>query len=298
MASRAVWSGFIQFSLVSVPVKAYTAAVSGGGGAPSLNQLHKDCNSRIQYKKTCPIHGEVPNDQIVSGYQFADGQYVVIDTDELQKLRPKAAKSINIAAFVKHDAIDASAFSGKSYYLLPDGPVAQRPYALLVRAMNEQKRNAFAQVVMSGRDKIMLLRPLGKLMMMSELNYAQDMKPRAEFEGDVADVEVEANELKLAKTLTDTLADDKFDLSEYKDNYAEQLTKLIELKVEGKEVVAPPDEPAPQIMNLMDALQKSLADAKAKSAARGKKPAMILAPSTAGKKPAAAAAATRKRKTS
>jgi DNA end-binding protein Ku len=296
MASRAVWSGFIQFSLVSVPVKAYTAAVSGGGGAPSLNQLHKECNSRIQYKKTCPIHGEVPNDQIVSGYQFADGQYVVIDPEEIQKLRPKAAKNISIAAFVKADAIDPSLFSGRSYYLLPDGPVAQRPYALLVRAMTEQKRQAFAQVVMSGRDKIMLVRPVGKLLMMSEITYASDMKPRSEFEGDVADVEVTANELKLAKTLTDALAEDDFDLTAYKDSYAEQLNKLIELKVEGKEVVAPPDEPAPQITNLMDALQKSLAEAKAKRTSGGGKPAKLVAPSTAGKP--AAAAQGRKRKTS
>lgn len=296
MASRAVWSGFIQFSLVSVPVKAYTAAVSGGGGAPGLNQLHKECNSRIQYKKTCPIHGEVPNDQIVSGYQFADGQYVVVEPEEIQKLRPKSAKNISIAAFVKEDAIDPSMFSGRSYYLLPDGPVAQRPYALLVKAMTEQKRQAFAQVVMSGRDKIMLVRPVGKLLMMSEITYASDMKPRSEFEGDVADVEVNANELKLAKTLTDALAEDEFDLSAYRDSYAEQLNKLIELKVEGKEVVAPPDEPAPQITNLMDALQKSLADAKAKRTSGGGKPAKLVAPSTAGK--AAAAAQGRKRKTS
>jgi DNA end-binding protein Ku len=121
------------------------------------------------------------------------------------------------------------------------------------------------------------------------------MKPRSEFEGDVADVEVNANELKLAKTLTDALAEDEFDLSAYKDSYAEQLNKLIELKVEGKEVVAPPDEPAPQITNLMDALQKSLAEAKAKRTAGGGKPTKLVAPSTAGK-PAAAAA--RKRKSS
>src|SRR4051795_9848160 len=178
--SRAVWSGFIRFGLVSMPVKAYTAMVSGGGGAPALNQLHKDCNSRIQYKKTCAVHGEISSDEIVSGYQFAKDQYVVIDTDELEKLRPKSEKDIAIAAFIKPDAIDPAQFSGKSYYLLPDGPVAFRPYALLVRAMSEQRRNAFAQVVMSGRDKIMLVRPVGKLLMMSEVTYAADMKSRGE----------------------------------------------------------------------------------------------------------------------
>jgi DNA end-binding protein Ku len=294
MASRAVWSGFIQFNLVSVPVKAYTAAVSGGGGAPSLNQLHADCHSRIQYKKTCPIHGEVPNDKIVSGYQFADGQYVVVDPAEIEKLRPKSAKNISIAAFIRQGTIDPSQFTGKSYYLMPDGPVAQRPFALLVRAMSEQKRHAFAQVVMSGRDKIMLLRTMGKLLMMSELSYAQDLKPRSEFEGDIADVQVDANELKLAKTLTDAMADDDFDLSEYKDSYAEQLTKLIEMKVAGKEIVEQPEAPAPRVINLMEALQKSLdeAKAKAKKAPTGKPPKLV-APS-----PAAKAAAGRKRKTS
>src|SRR4051812_17751910 len=150
MASRSVWSGFIQFSLVSIPVKAYTAAVSGGGGEPSLNQLHAACNSRIQYKKTCPVHGEIPNDQIVSGYQFAKDQYVIIDKDEVEKLVPKSAKDIAIEAFLKPGAIDPSQFSGKSYYLAPNGPVAQRPYALLVRAMADQKLNAFAQVTMHG----------------------------------------------------------------------------------------------------------------------------------------------------
>jgi len=287
-ASRAVWSGYIRFSMVSMPVKAYTAAVSGGGGAPTLNQLHKDCNSRINYKKTCPIHGEVSGDQIVSGYQFAKDQYVVIDTDELEKLRPKSEKDIAIAAFIKPDAVDPAQFSGKSYYLLPDGQVASRPYALLVRAMSEQKRYAFAQVVLFGREQIVMLRPIGKVLMMSLLNYAGDMKSRTEFEGDVPDVDVTAAELKLAKTLTDTLSDDSFDLTQYEDGYATRLTKLVEAKVKGEEIVAPPEQPEVRTINLMEALQQSL-DAARKS----KKPGKVVAPS-----PAAAKAAARKRKSS
>jgi DNA end-binding protein Ku len=286
-ASRAVWSGFIRFSLVSMPVKAYTVAVSGGGGAPALNQLHKDCNSRINYKKVCPVHGELAADQIVSGYQFAKDQYVIIDTDELEKLRPKSEKDIAIAAFIKPDVVDPVQLSGKSYYLLPDGQVAQRPYALLVRAMTEQKRYAFAQVVFSGREQIVLLRPVGKLLIMSMVNYTADLKSRSEFEGDVADVDVTKDELKLALTLTDALSDDAFDLSAYKDTYAERLTKLVEAKVKGEEIVAPPEAPEPRTINLMEALQQSL------DAARKKKPGKVVAPS-----PAAAKAAARKRKTS
>jgi DNA end-binding protein Ku len=287
-SSRSVWSGFIRFSLVYVPVKAYTAT-SSSGGAVALNQLHRDCNSRIQYKKTCPVHGEVPTDQIVSGYQFAKDQYVVIDPEEVEKLRPKSEKDIAINAFIKPDAVDAAQFSGKSYYLLPDGPVAQRAYNLLTRAMREQKRYAFAQVVMFGKEQIILLRPKGKLLMMSMLAYAGEMKDITEFEGDVAEVEVTANEFKLAKTLTEALATDAFDLSQYKDNYADRLRQLIEAKVQGKEVVAPPEQPAPRISNLMDALQQSLAEAQKKA----KKPPKQVAPS-----PAAKAAQARKRKSS
>ncbi|MBC8106580.1 MAG: Ku protein [Anaerolineae bacterium] len=287
-SSRAVWSGYIRFSMVSMPVKAYSAAASGGGGAPALNQLHKDCNSRINYKKVCPIHGELSADQIVSGYQFAKDQYVVIDTDEIDKLRPKSEKDIAIAAFIKPDAIDPSQFTGKSYYLLPDGQVAAKPYALLVRAMVDQKRFAFAQVVFSGREQIVLMRPVGKVLMMSMLSYASDMKSRSEFEGDVPDVDLPAPELKLAKTLTDALSEEKFDLTEYKDSYADRLTKLVEAKVAGKEIVAPPDEPAPRAINLMEALQQSLDAAKNK-----KKPSKVVMPSKA-----AAKAGARKRKSS
>jgi DNA end-binding protein Ku len=285
--SRSVWSGFIQFGLVSVPVKAYTAAASGGGGV-TLNQLHAECHSRIQYKKTCPVHGEVANDQIVSGYQFAKDQYVVIDPDEVERLRVKSEKDIAVKAFVKPDAIDPSQYSGKSYYLLPDGPVAQRPYALLVRGMKEQKRHAFAQVVMSGKRQIVLLRPVGKLLMMSFLSYAQDFKDRREFEDDVQEVELSADEMKLTKMLTDAMADDRFDVGAYTDDYAEQMRKLVEAKVAGREVVEPPEEPAPRIINLVEALKRSIAESQQK-----KKPPKLVAPS-----PAAKAAAARKRKTS
>ena len=129
MAARSVWKGFLRFSLVAVPVKAYTAAQSGG--QVSLNQLHKECHSRIQYKKSCPQHGEVPADQIVSGYEFADGQYVVIEPEEIEKIRSTKEKSLNIEGFIEEDSVDPTYFSGKTWYLTPDGPVAQKPYALL-----------------------------------------------------------------------------------------------------------------------------------------------------------------------
>src|SRR5213078_3806872 len=141
MASRSVWKGFLRFSLVAVPVRAYTAAASGGGGV-ALNQLHSVCNSRIQYKKSCPIHGEVPSGEIVSGYEYTKGQYVVVDTDELSKLRSEDDKAITIDTFISPTAIDPVYYTGKTYYLVPDGPVGQKPYALLQQAMVDEKRHA------------------------------------------------------------------------------------------------------------------------------------------------------------
>ena len=293
-AARSVWKGFVQFSLVSVPVKAYTAAVSGGGKI-ALNQLHKDCHSRIKYQKVCPTHGEVPADQIVSGYEFAKDQYVVIDTDELDKLRSPAEKAVTIQNFVSRDDIPDRYLCGRTLYLVPDGPVAQKPYGLLHRVMSESSRVGFARVVMNGKEKLMLIQPVENLLAMAELSYAQELKNPADFSGEVTKVEVDPAEVKLAKTLTDAMAANDFDISAYKDSYADNLTALIEAKIQGKEVVAPPAEDAPQVINLMEALQRSVeATKKASAAAGGAKPAKLVAPGAAEKKGEAA----RKRKTS
>src|SRR5262249_40436231 len=130
MAARSSWKGFLRFSLVSVPVKAYNATTSGGGEI-TLNQIHADCHSRIKYQKVCPVHGEVSGDAILSGYEFAKGQYVVVDPAEIEKLRPESDKAVQIDAFVSPATIDPIYQNGKTYYLVPDGPVAFKPYALL-----------------------------------------------------------------------------------------------------------------------------------------------------------------------
>ena len=121
MAARSSWKGFLRLSLVSIPVKAYTASSSGGGDI-SLNQLHTACHSRIKYQKLCQVHGEVTQDQIVMGYEYSKGQYAVIDTSELEKLRTESDKAISIDTFIKPEDIDPIYFTEKSYFLTPDGP--------------------------------------------------------------------------------------------------------------------------------------------------------------------------------
>jgi len=290
MAARSSWKGFLRLSLVSVPVKAYTAAASGGGEI-HLNQLHAECHSRIQYKKTCPLHGEVKADEIVSGFEYSKGQYVIVDTDELDKLRTEDDKAIKVNAFISPETLDPVYQSGKTYYLVPDGPVGQRPYAVLHQAMVEENRQAVAQIVMHGKEQTVLLRPMERLLAMSILNYEHQIAKPAAFEEEVPQVEASPEELKLAKTLINVTTPEQFDFSIYKDLYTEKLTKLIEAKIAGQEIVAPPVHEQPQIINLMEALRASVANAQQKEPATAK-PAKKMAPSK-GKETRA-----RKRKTS
>jgi DNA end-binding protein Ku len=263
MAATPSWKGFLKLSLVAVPVKAYTATASGGGRI-QLNQLHAECNSRIQYKKTCPIHGEVPNTEIVSGYEYTKGQYIIVDPAELDMLRTESDKAIAVSAFVKPDAIDLLYYDERTYYLVPDGPVGQRPYGVLLQAMEEEKRYAVAQVVMHGREQLVLLRPMDKLLAMTVLKYdAEVTKPQA-FEDQAPDVELTGEELELSKRLVAISTAKRFDYSAFRDVYTERLTKLIEAKVAGEEIAAPPSQEPAQIINLMDALRASVEAAEAK----------------------------------
>src|SRR5262245_29037324 len=292
MAARSAWKGFLRLSLVSVPLKAYTANPSGGGEI-SLNQLHKVCNSRINHKRTCPVHGEVPNDEIVLGYEYAKGQYVIVDKDEVEKLRTEDDKAIKIDAFVSPATFDPIYFTGKNYHLVPDGPVAQKPYAVLVEAMTQEKRHAVAKVVMSGREQTVLLRAVDGMLTMSILNYEHQVTKGSTFHEEITKPEISPEERHLAKMLVDATTAKNFDYSTYTDLYTQRLTKLIEAKVAGEEIVTPAAHQEAQIINMMDALRQSVE--KMKGAAPEKaagKPPKRMAASKGGEERA------RKRKTS
>lgn len=257
MPARSSWKGFLRLSLVSVPVKAYTTNASGGGEI-RLNQLHEDCHSRIRYKKVCPIHGEVSNSDIVSGYEFAKDQYVVVDPDEIKKLRPTSDKAVEIGAFVPEERIETPYYSGKSYYLVPDGPVAQKPYRLIRDSLQEEGLVAVGEVVIGNRDQLVAIRPVDRLLTMSVLQYKNQVKEPSSFEDEVVEGEVSQQELDLTKQLMESLRQDEWDPGEYKDQYTEKLSELIQARVEGEELVASPEVEDPQVINLMDALKASL----------------------------------------
>ncbi len=267
MAARSSWKGYLKISLVSVPVKAYSATNSGS--AISLNQLHEPCHSRIKYQKVCPIHGEVPNSEIVSGYEFAKDQYAVIDTSELEKLRTESDKSINVEQFVSKDEVDDRYLSGTCYFLVPDGPIGQKAYSLVRDVMSDAQLSGVAQVVLSGKEQLVLLRPVENLIGMFILRHAAELKQPSSFEDEVGTDKASAQELKLTKQLMEGLHEKKFDISKYSDQYTHKLTELIQAKVEGKELVTPEAKDEPQVINLMEALKASIErvkpDAKAPS---------------------------------
>jgi DNA end-binding protein Ku len=258
MPPRSSWKGYLRLSLVSVPVQAFNAMVSGGGDI-HLNQLHADCGSRIRYKKVCPVHGEVTNSEIVSGYEYSKGRYVLIEPDELDRLRTDADRAINIDTFVEPGQIDPVYFDGRDYYLVPDGPVGQKPYAVLHRGMSELQRWAVGQAVFSGKEQLVLVRPVEDFLMMTMLHYEADVRKPSAFDDELTKPAISKEEVRLAETLIKASSTDKFDLSKYHDVYTERLTQLINAKFKGEEIVAPPEEEVAPVINLMDALRKSVA---------------------------------------
>ena len=239
MALRPSWKGFLKLSLISVPVKAYTATTASGSEI-RLNQLHVECHSRINHKKTCPIQGELPSDQIVTGYEYSKGQFVIIDTDELDMLRTEDDKAITIIKFIKSGTLDPIYSTEKSYCPIPDGPVAQKPYAVLHDGMVELGRQAIAQVVMHGKEQAVWLRAVDNLITMTTLDYNQEVTKPGTFEGELTTPAAAPDEIKLAKTLIEASTAKKLDFGKYNDVYTAKLKQLIEAKVAGKEIVAPP----------------------------------------------------------
>ena len=305
MAAHASWKGFLKLSLVSVPVKAYTATATGSD--ITLHQLHAKTHTRIQYKKFAPEVGEVSQDEIVKGYEYAKGQYVIVDEEELDKLRTESDKSVRIDGFIKPDQLSSIYMAGRTYYLTPDGPVGQKPYSLLMKSMEANTVCAVAEVVISQKEQVVLVRPIDGVLAMTVLIRKDEVKPASAFKDEIAETQLSEAEISLTDTLIKASMIKSFDYGHYKDVYKEKLTKLIQLKIEGKEVVQVRDPEEPRIINLMEALKRSVAEAQAASgggtpAENGEKKkvkaGLKQAPSAKPAKTAAAVATARKKKAS
>ena len=256
---RAIWSGSISFGLVNVPVK-MTTAVSEKN--VRFHQLHATDNVRIQQKRFCPAEGEeVPYDDIVKGYEIAPNQYVVITPEELANLDPVATHTIDIEEFVDLDQIDPLYFD-HPYYLVPDARAA-KPYALLVRAMENSNKVGIARMVLRTKQYLTALRAKDGALVMATLLYADEVLPIEELDVPGIETELTERELRMAEQLIESLTE-KFEPEKYRDEYREKVMELIEQKAAGQEITVQAVSEAPTpVVDLMAALEASLAAAKA-----------------------------------
>ena len=257
---RAIGTGQIAFGLVSIPVKLFSAAESSE--RISFNMLHAECGSRIQQQLFCPKDERtIDRSETVKGYEFSKGQYVLFSEEELKMLEEKSTQQIDITEFVRSDQIDPVYFS-KPYYLGPDKN-ASRAYSLLARAMQETGRWAVAKYAARGKGYLVVIRPLGKGLVMQQLYYPNEIRSFDEI--DLGDTAVKDNELKMAVQLAEMSASDEFHPENYRDEVQDRIKALIQRKVEGEEITESMfDEPKAQVIDLMDALRKSLGTPAAK----------------------------------
>jgi DNA end-binding protein Ku len=260
--AASVWSGYLTFGLISMPVRLFSGARSSG---ISFHMLHRDDNTRVKQQLICPAENKVvERSEIVKGYEYRKGEYVIIEPEEIKKIEPKTAKAMEILEFVKSDEVDPVFFES-SYYLVPE-EAGRRPYALLTKALEQTQYVAIAKLTMHNREYTVILRPHKSGMMLHTMYYADEVREVEDF--GTSNIDLKDAEVKVAHQLIEALAD-KFDPKKYHDTFQENLKKLIQARLEGGEV-APIEKPrklAP-VVDLMAALKQSLAEMEGK-----KKPA-------------------------
>ncbi len=255
MPPHSIGSGTISFGLVSIPVRMYSAASSGG---VAFNMLHAKCGSRIKQQTFCPVcNVVVDRAELVRGYEFAKDQYVRVSDDELKTLEGEASKLIDIAEFVPLDKVDPIYFE-RTYYLGPDKG-GEKAYRLLAEAMTQSERVALAKFVMRGKESLVLVRAAQGGLMLHTMYFADEVRSFAEIDkGESA--KIKDGELALAQQLIDGLSNAEFEPDRYADDYRQRVLDLIESKVEGKEITAVgPQVQRAQVIDLMEALKESIA---------------------------------------
>src|SRR3954462_10695997 len=271
--AASVWTGFLTFGLISMPVRLFSGA---RGSRVSFHMLHRDDNARIKQQLYCPEDDRVvERREIVKGFEYRKGEYVVVEPEEIKKIQTKTAKAMEILEFVKQSEVDPIYFES-SYYLMPE-EAGRRPYALLSRALEETKYLAIAKLTMHNREYTVMLRPSEGGIMLHTMYYKEEVKRLDSF-GKV-DVQVKEAEVKVAHQLIEALAG-KFEPEKYHDTFEENVKKLIQAKLEGKEVteIEKPRKMAP-VVDLMAALKQSLEQT-------GKKPPRRVEAETGARKAA------------
>ena len=258
MAARSIWKGSISFGLVNIPIKLYSAAEDK---TFSFNQLCQK-GHRIQYKRWCPIEDtEVPYQQIQKGYEIAKDNYALIEKQELENIKLKTTKSIDIKEFVDAKELDPI-FVQKSYYVAPDSKTPDKAYLLLVNILKNTNKVAIGKVVLREREQLVALRAYQRGIIMHVLHYLDEIRPMDEIKEISASatnkVKLEEQEIALGKILVEQLGADRFDIGNYSDAYTNELEKLIKAKSEGKLHIVNEEEPKETTRDLLEALKASV----------------------------------------
>ena len=282
MAARATWKGHLKVSLVTIPIRVFPATDSAA--TVSFNQLHAECQTRIQQKKWCPhCEREVSNTELVKGYEFSKGRYVVMEEEDLAKVRPESTRVINLTQFTTVDQIDPIYFE-RPYYLAPDGTVAAEAFAVVREGM--QGKAGIGRLALYGREYLVAVQPREKGLVMYTLRSAAEVRSMSAIdELEQVPAKLKPAEVALAQQVIGTFESD-LDVSSFTDNYQQELHRIIKAKVAGEEVVVEDEEQPTKVVDLMEALRRSL-----ESVSAGKKK-----PAKATLKPASSAAAKKTRK--
>ena len=269
MAARPTWKGYLKISLVNIPIKVFPA--TDAGATLSFNQLHGECQTRIQQKRWCPhCQREVPNTDIVKGYEFEKRRYVIVNDEDIEKVRVESTRVINLEQFTDDTAIDPI-YLERPYYLAPDGPVAKEAFAVIREGM--KGKAGIGKVALYGREYLVKVQPREQGLIMYTLRHANEIRSMESID-ELHDMpaKIKPDEIRLAQQVIGTFEGD-VDFQSYRDDYQVGLREIIDAKIEGREIVAQEVEAPPKVVNLMEALRKSLDSISASK----KKPAALEA---------------------
>ena len=263
---RTIWNGSISFGLVNIPVG---LALATQRNDVSFRTLHRECGTPIKQKRWCPVHErDVEAEELVKGWEFAKGQYVLVEESDLESVALERSQSIEILRFVKLDEVDPVYFD-RTYYLAPAGADAQRrPYVLLLRAMQESGMAAVGKFVLWGKENLCLLRAQGDALALETLFFADDVRSKSEIEEAVGATELKKPELELAGQVISSLAGE-WSPDDFENEYRRDLRTMLDAKLAGEQIAVPEPVAETPVIDLMEALRQSVADAQGRRATKG-----------------------------
>jgi len=264
---RTIWNGSISFGLVSIPIG---LAVATQRSDIAFRTLHRECGTPIKNKRWCPFHErDIEAEELVKGWEVAKGEFVVVEESDLEAVALQRSQSIEILRFVALADVDPVYFD-KTYYLAPaTTPAQRRPYVLLLRAMEETGMAAIGKFVLWGKENLCLIRPRGDSLALETLFFAEDVRSHQEIEDAVEETEVKKPELDLARQVIESLVGE-FEPAAFENEYRRDLRAMLEAKLAGQEVAKPEPVPETPVVDLMDALKKSVAEVQSRGSSDGK----------------------------